>query len=401
MRILHTSDWHVGRRFNEADVLGDLGLVLDRLEEQIAEYAVDVVAVSGDLFDRAAPPTDAVRFLSDRLQRLRQAGPKIVLISGNHDGASRLGYGAWAAAAGGLHIITDVEQTGAPVVIDDEHGPVHFYGIPFLDPKIDRSRFAEVPDAYATLTSHERILDAAMDRVRASLAEHGDPRSVVLAHCFAINASRGADLSGLAEHGDLVTDSMRSIASGGIEVTPAAVFEPATYVALGHLHSRQRLAEHIRYPGAPLAYSFSDRGPRGSWLVDLDASGLAGVQWLELPVPRQMSTITGTLDELLAHPSYEPLTEHWISAVLTDPVRQPHAMRRLQERFAYCVALEYRPAESGAPQVRYRELLAGKRDEQLAAEFVPAMRGGVAATEEELTLIREAFEAIRGAEVRP
>ncbi|GAB3296681.1 exonuclease subunit SbcD [Epidermidibacterium keratini] len=400
MRILHTSDWHVGRRFNEADVLGDLGLVLDRLEEQIGEYAVDVVVVSGDLFDRAAPPAEAVRFLSERLQRLREAGPRIVLISGNHDGASRLGYGAWAAAAGGLHIITDAEQIGVPVVIDDEHGPVHFYGIPFLDPKIDRSRFAEVPDAYAELTSHERILDAAMDRVRASLATHDYPRSVVLAHCFAINAARGSVRAEDDQLGDLVTDSMRSIASGGVEVTPAVVFEPATYVALGHLHSRQRLAEHIRYPGAPLAYSFSDRGPRGSWLVELDADGLGAVQWLELPVPREMATITGTLEQLLSDPAYDELSEHWISAVLTDPVRQPHAMRRLQERFAYCVALEYRPAESGAAPVRYRDVLAGKRDEQLAAEFVPAVRGGAPASDEELELIGEAFEAIRATEVR-
>ncbi|WP_153505313.1 exonuclease SbcCD subunit D [Cumulibacter manganitolerans] len=394
MRILHTSDWHVGRRFNETDVLDHLGEVIDALIDAVRRERIDVVAIAGDVFDRAAPTAEATAFLSERLRLVRAAGAQIVMISGNHDGASRLGYGGWAAAAGGLHSITSVAQIGSPVEIADEHGPVYFYGIPFLDPKIDRGHFGD--DA---LASHELILDAAMDRVRADLAQREGDRSIVLAHCFAVAGERGAQLPQGEQIAADVTDSMRSIACGGVECAPTAVFEGVSYVALGHLHSRKVLAEHIRYSGSPLAYSFGDRGPRGAWLLDLDADGVRDVSWVELPVPRQMSLLTGRIDDLLEDPAHEPLTGHWISAVLTDRAYPLEAMRRLRARFPYCVRLEFRPEAGSTVAARsYAERVAGKSDEALTTEFVAEMRGGVAATDLESELIRAAFEELRSRE---
>lgn len=396
MRILHTSDWHVGRRFNETEVLDLLGEVLAELVEVVRREQVDVVVVAGDVFDRAAPSAEAVAFLSEQLRQVRAAGAQIVMISGNHDGASRLGYGGWAAAAGGLHIITCPEQIGEPVEIADEHGPVYFYGIPFLDPKIDRGHLGN-----DDLLSHELILDAAMDRVRDDLADRPTERSVVLAHCFAVAGDRGAALPGHSELAPEITDSMRSIACGGVECAPTAVFEGVSYVALGHLHSRKTLSERIRYSGSPLAYSFGDSGPRGGWLIDLDAGGIERVSWVELPVPRGMAVLTGRLEELLGDPAYDSVADHWISAVLTDPVYPLEAMRRLRERFAHCVRLELRPDTApGSAALSYAERVRGKSDEQLTADFVAEMRGGVPADELESELIREAFEALRTQEAR-
>ncbi|WP_106849597.1 exonuclease SbcCD subunit D [Blastococcus sp. Marseille-P5729] len=396
MRILHTSDWHVGRRFNETEVLDLLGEVLAALVETVRREQVDVVVIAGDVFDRAAPSAEAVAFLSDQLRQVREAGAQIVMISGNHDGASRLGYGGWAAAAGGLHVITTVDQIGRPVELADEHGPVCFYGIPFLDPKIDRGHFGD-----DELHSHELILDAAMDRVRDDLAERDGARSVVLAHCFAVDGDRGAVMPGAADIAGEITDSMRSIACGGVECAPTAVFEGPTYVALGHLHSRKTLSDRIRYSGSPLAYSFGDHGPRGAWLIDLDESGIQQVTWAELPVPRGMSVITGRLDELLSDPAYDAVVDHWISAVLTDPVYPLEAMRRLRERFANCVRLELRPdSVPGQAPASYAERVRGKSDEELTAGFIAEMRGGVEASELESELIREAYEALRAQEAR-
>ena len=396
MRILHTSDWHVGRRFNETEVLDHLGEVLDALIEVVRAENVDVVAIAGDVFDRAAPSSESVAFLSEQLRRIRAAGARIVMTSGNHDGASRLGYGGWAAAAGGLHIVTRVDQIGTPVELHDEHGPVYFYGIPFLDPKIDRGHFGD-----DTLISHELILDAAMHRVRADLAGRESDRSVVLAHCFAVAGERGEQLPTTAELADEITDSMRSIACGGVEVAPTAVFEGVSYVALGHLHSRKSLAENIRYSGSPLSYSFGDRGPRGAWLLDLDLDGVRDISWVDLPVPRRLSTITGRLEDLLSDEQYAGVVDDWVSAVITDPSYPLEAMRRLRARFPHCVRLDFRPdATSPDPATSYSQRMSGKSDEQLTAAFVGEMRGGVAATAAETDLIRDAFEALRLQEAR-
>ena len=180
------------------------------------------------------------------------------MISGNHDGASRLGYGGWAAAAGGLHIVSSAAQIGTPVQIPDEHGPVYFYGIPFLDPKIDRGHLGD-----DGLLTHELILDAAMDRVRADLARRSGERSIVLAHCFAVRGERGADLPATSELAAEITESMRSIACGGVECAPTAVFEGVSYVALGHLHV---MADGSQ-PGLGLRVSFALIGAAATFVL--------------------------------------------------------------------------------------------------------------------------------------
>ncbi|WP_106350868.1 exonuclease SbcCD subunit D [Antricoccus suffuscus] len=397
MRILHTSDWHVGRRFNDVDVLDHLGVVLDAMVDAVRTEQIDVVVVAGDIFDRASPPPEAFNFLDQVLVKIRKAGAQVVLISGNHDGASRLSFMSAAAASFGIHVRTRADQIGDAIVIDDAHGPVHFYGIPYLDPTLDRAQFdAELP------RSHEAILDAAMDRVRADLAGRGArPRSVVLSHCFAVKGKRDGALPRSAETAAQVTDSMRSIAVGGVEVAPTDVFEGASYVALGHLHTKQALDDRIRYSGAPLAYSFGDeRVARGFWVVDLGAEGDVHAEWRTLPIPRKVSTITGELDALISDPAYDGVEDDWISAILTDQARPTDAMRKLRNRFAHCVHLEHRPlviADGG--ELSYQDRVRGKSDEDLAVEFVAHVRNGVAASLAERALIAEAFEDLRAAEV--
>ena len=397
MRILHTSDWHVGRRFSDVDVLDHLGVVVDAMVETVRAEQVDVVVIAGDIFDRASPPPEAFNFLDQMLVKIRSAGAQVVLISGNHDGASRLSFMSAAAASFGIHVRTRVDQIDDAIVIEDAHGPVYFYGIPYLDPTLDRTQFGtDLP------RSHEAILDAAMDRVRADLMGRGArSRSVVLAHCFAIKGTRGGRLPRSGETAAQVTDSMRSIAVGGVEVTPTQVFEGASYVALGHLHSKQTLDDRIRYSGAPLAYSFGDdRVARGFWIVDLSANGEVNAGWRTLPVPRKVSTITGELETLLSDPAYDDVEDHWISAILADQARPTDAMRKLRGRFVHCVHLEHRPsviADSGG--LSYQDRVRDKSDEDLAVEFVAHVRNGVAATVAERTLIAEAFEDLRSAEV--
>lgn len=356
MRMLHTSDWHIGRTFHGVDLLADQARSLAAIAETVAAESVEVVLLAGDVYDRAIPSADAIAVCNRGLEAIRAAGARIVATSGNHDSPARLGAGAGFAAAGGLHLCTTVAACAEPVLLTDEHGTVACYGIPYLEPEITRAELG-VPQA----RSHAEVLDAAMARIRADLAERGSPRSVVLAHAFVV--------------GGEATGSERSIAVGGVETVPAGAFAGIDYVALGHLHSPQTLAAGIRYSGSPLPYSFAERSHRKAvWLVELDESGLREVRRHDLPVVRGLRALTGTLEELLADPALADAVGDYVSATLTDQARPVDPLRRLRERFPHAVHVEWARPE-GNPELRYRERVHGRRDIEIAGGFVADVRG--------------------------
>lgn len=386
MRILHTSDWHIGRTFHGVDLLADQGAVLRSIAELVAAQSIDVVVVPGDIYDRAVPSADAVLVCNRGLEAIRAAGAVIVATSGNHDSPARLGAGAAFASAGGLHLMTRVGDVATPVVIDDEHGCVAFYGIPYLEPETTRLEL-DVP----TARTHADVLGAAMDRVRGDLATRSEAgqrvRSVVLAHAFIV--------------GGEATGSERSISSGGIETAPASAFDGVDYVALGHLHSPQTLTDRVRYSGSPLPYSFGERSHhKAVWIIDLDADGLGTVERVDLPVVRGLARIEGTLEELTTDAAYCEFEDHYVSAVLTDEVRPVDAMRLLQQRFPHAIHLEWRRPE-GSGELRYRDRVRGRSDLDIATSFVTDMRSVPTAAESELlsralASVQRETEATRG-----
>jgi len=373
MRILHTSDWHIGRTFHAHSTVENLRVVLAALVDEVRQRGVDVVVVAGDIFDSATPAADFYTVLSSALRQLREAGATVIMTSGNHDSATRLGFQSEFAQLAGIHVITRHDQLDTPVTISDEHGPVHFYGIPYLEPSLVRHHY---PDA--TLTTHEQVLGFAMDRVRADLAARGG-RSVVLSHCFAVGVE--------------ASDVERDITSGGIDYVPAGVFDGPDYVALGHIHSRNTISERVRYSGAPLHYSFGEADrPRGAWLVQLDADGLGEVAWVDLPVPRRLAVLTGTIDDLLTDAGLATHADAWVAAVLTDQVRPLDGMRRLQQRFPHCVNLQHRPlVTADAGDDSYAERVRGKTDNEIVADFLTFVRNGSGPSEFERQTIRDAI----------
>ncbi|QBJ97684.1 exonuclease SbcCD subunit D [Rhodococcus sp. ABRD24] len=379
MRILHTSDWHIGRTFHGVDLLADQERALAAIAETVTEQQVDVVVVPGDVYDRSIPSADAVSVCNRGFEAIRAAGAVIVATSGNHDSPVRLGAGAAFAAAGGLHLLTRVGMLDVPVLLEDEHGPVAFYGIPYLEPEITR---AELGAPHAR--SHADILDVAMARIRADLGERRADvprmRAVLLAHAFVV--------------GGEATGSERSISVGGVETVSASAFDGVDYVALGHLHSPQILAEHIRYSGSPLPYSFGERSHRKAmWLVDLDADGVTSVDRIELPVVRGLSQLSGTLEQLLHDEAFASAEDHYVSVTLTDPLRPIDAMRALQERFRYAVHMEWQRPE-GSPGLGYRERVRGRTDLQVAQSFLTDMRSEP--TVGELRLLEQALRRAVG-----
>lgn len=381
MRILHTSDWHIGRTFHGHATLDPLREVLAALVGIVREREVDAVLVAGDVFDSAAPSGEAFGVLSDALRDLRATGATIVLTSGNHDSPARLGFQSEWAALAGIHVITDPDRLDRPVTLADAHGEVDVYGIPFLEPVLVRHRW-QLPE----LRTQADVLTEAMRRIRA--ARRPGVRSIVLAHTFAAGGAAEA------------SDAEREIQVGGVDVVPLTVFDGIDYTALGHIHGRAELAPGIRYSGAPLHYSFSEAAkPRGAWLVELDAAGLAEVEWVGLPVPRPLAVLTGELEELLADPRHAAAEQHWVSAVLTDAARPMDAMRRLQTRFPYCAHVAHRPeAVPGDGAASYAERVRQRTDEEVVAAFLEHVRAGEGLSESELEIVRELISEQRAAE---
>ncbi|MBA2952681.1 exonuclease subunit SbcD [Nocardioides sp. MAH-18] len=373
MRILHTSDWHLGRSFHREGMLGHQAAYVDHLLEVVERERVDLVAVAGDVYDRALPHVDAVRLADETLARLAASRAQVVLTSGNHDSAQRLGFSSRLIDAAGVFIRTDAATVGTPVVLSDEHGDVAVYGIPYLDPDSVREPW-QLP-----ARSHEAALDEAMRRVRADRATRTKgTRSVVLAHAFVAGAQP--------------SESERDISVGGVSIVPTSTFTGVDYVALGHLHGRHQLTDAVRYSGSPLAYSFSEADQvKGSWLVELGPEGLSDAEFVAAPVPRALARLRGTVDELLTDRSLKRHEHSWVHATLTDAVRPLQAMERLRARFPHTLVIAFEPAGQGASAVPVARTQ-GRSDHAIALDFVAELRGAPA-SEAESALLQAATEA--------
>jgi exonuclease SbcD len=381
MKILHTSDWHLGRTLHKVDLHEHQAAFLDWLVDLVEAEQVDVVVIPGDVYDRAVPAVSSVTLLDRALARLADTGATVVLTSGNHDSPERLGFGR-SLMRGGIHLLTDVPGIEHPVTVEDEHGEVLFFGLPYLEP--DRARTELVAAGEEPLArSHEAVTRAALDRVRERAADHPGARTVVLAHTFV--------------SGGEASDSERDLTVGGVDSVPAGVLGGIDYLALGHLHGCQDLTRSVGapawYSGSPLAFSFSERHHRKSvLLVELGAPGTdAQVRRIGTPVPRRLTELRGTLEEILARRD-----EHagdWLKAVVTDPARPAHLQERLREAYPHLLLTEYAPegreAREGTPVVRREQ-----NPLEVMDEFLAHVTGGDP-TEAEHDVLERAYSAVR------
>jgi exonuclease SbcD len=321
MKFLHTSDWHIGRQFHNVSLLEDQKHVLAQIIEYVKTEQVDALVIAGDIYDRAIPPANAVALLDETLNTIcLTLNVPVILISGNHDSAERLRFGAGQMKQSGLHILSKIEDVTQAVIIKDEGLEVAFYGIPYCEPLSVRQVFNEelknYDDAHTFLVN--KIKDATLS----------NQINVLISHCF---------IDGAEE-----SDSERPLQIGGadrVSYTPCTSFD---YVALGHLHSPQYKGEpHIRYSGSIMKYSFSEQHQKkGVSLVEVDKTGLVKQTHLPLKPLRNMRVIEGELNTILEQGKLDPHSDDYLLVRLTDKHAILDPMSKLRAVYPNVLHLE-------------------------------------------------------------
>lgn len=352
MRLIHTSDWHLGRKLNDHPLLDVQAHALEQVIRLCIDEQADALLIAGDLFDRAIPPEEAVRLFDGFLRKMSQEVKiPVIAIPGNHDSAERLAFGADFLALGGIHLRTRFEGRVEPVVLRAGEEVVHVYGLPYQEPTHVRAVLGE-----AGIRSHDDALKAALAAIHETRRQHEVP-SVLLAHLFARGGSESPE-------------SERSLEIGGAAQVEASSLDGFDYVALGHLHAPQCVGgrEDIRYSGSLCKYSVGEaRQRKGVTLVDINVDGVA-VREVPLKPLRDVVRLEASLEKLLTDPAFEPHRGDFVEAVFTDPGFHLDVAARLRERFPFLLAArpalltsaEHAPRESPRPEfalAQSRELL--------------------------------------------
>ena len=374
MRILHTSDWHLGRQFHNVSLLDDQRYALEQVMTIIRARQVDVVLVAGDIYDRSVPPAGAVELLDWTVHTIcHELKVPLILIAGNHDGPQRLAFGCRQLAEAGLHIVGPLQREWRPVVLAKDGAEVAFYPIPYCEPGTVRQVFE------VEVSSHDAAQAFLLEQVRR---HNGTERPcVVIGHCF------------LA--GGEVSESERPLSLGGADQVSPEHFRGFAYAALGHLHGpQQRGAGHVRYSGSLLKYSFSEEHQRkGVTLVELDAAGHASIEQIPLLPRHDLRTLEGSLTELLAAGATDPGRDDYLLVRLTDHHAILDVMSKLREVYPNVLHLE-RPGLMGrgeAAQVGRERLKLGEL--AMFEDFFDQV-AGEPLSDEQRTMISATIEAL-------
>lgn len=300
MRLLHTSDWHLGQHFMGRNRQAEHQALIDWLLETVHTHSVDAVLIAGDLFDTGTPPSYAREQYNQLVVRLHGAGVGLVLLGGNHDSPATLGESRALLAQLGTIVVPSAENPAAQVVElrrrDGAPGCI-VCAIPFIRPRdvmLSEAAQSAEEKQLGLQNAIQRHYQAVFDAARA----HQEMRAAALGRRLPIVAT-----GHLTTVGASASESVREIYVGALAAFPTSAFPPADYIALGHIHRPQKVGglEHIRYSGSPLPLSFDEVAHAKEMLcVDLAADGLAAITPLPVPRFRPLAALRGTLDSLPA-----------------------------------------------------------------------------------------------------
>lgn len=329
MKIIHTSDWHIGKIVNEYSMIDDQKYILNKLIELIDEENIDVLMIAGDVYDRSIPPVEAVELLNETLSKLIiDRNVSVLVISGNHDSGERLSFGSKILEKQGLYIAGSDDKLYKKVVLRDNNQNVNFYLVPYKDPALTKKLLDN-----KEIRGHNDAMIAVIDKIKEELNEN--EINILIGHGY-VTMKREEAIEGndhKYEVAELETsESERPLSIGGTDLIDGNIFKDFDYVALGHLHSRQRIGrETMRYSGSLLKYSFSEVKQKKSVavldLIDKDIN----IELKELKPLRDLRIIKGNIEDLICEGrDIEEGKEDYIQAILTDDGELMNPMEKLK-----------------------------------------------------------------------
>lgn len=320
MKFFHLSDLHLGKRVNEFSMLEDQWDILQKIVVLAKKYKPDAVFIAGDVYDKSMPIVEAVQLLDRFLVWLNELEVAVFIVSGNHDNAERVAFGADLLKNSRIHIVQSYNRKITPVTLSDEYGDINIWMLPYLKPSLVRRHF---PDR--EIATYSDTISAALSNVDLDAST----RNVLIAHQFVTGA---------------ITSESEEISVGGSENVDGSVFDGFDYVALGHIHRPQKIGrETLRYSGTPLKYSFSEVSHTKSITV-VDMAGKGKITITELPlIPlREMREIRGAYNEVMSRNNYRGTnTNDYVRVILTDESDEPDALAKLRNVYPNLMRLEY------------------------------------------------------------
>lgn len=349
MKFIHLSDLHLGKRLNEFSLIEDQEYILNKIIDVIDDEKPDGVIIAGDIYDKPVPSAESVRLFDDFLCSLASRKLQVFVISGNHDSAERIAFGARLMDKSGIHMAPVYDGKVVPVSLEDEYGTVDVYMLPFVKPAGVR-RFFEDEE----ILSYNDALRVCVQSMNINESR----RNVLVTHQFVTGAMR--------------SDS-EDISVGGADNVDAAVFADFDYTALGHIHRPQNAgADNIRYCGTPLKYSFSECSHEKSvTVVELASGGDVTVRTAALVPLHDMREIRGTYMELTDRKNYAgTAVDDYLHVTLTDEEDIPDAIGRLRAVYPNIMKLDYdNKRTQGGGALENPEDVEAKSPMELFAEF--------------------------------
>lgn len=374
MKLFHLSDLHIGKRVNEFSMIEDQKYILTQILYAADQEKPDGILISGDVYDRTIPTAEAVQVFDAFLTRLSEQKIPAFIISGNHDSAERLAFGSSLMGKSGIYFSKVYDGTVEKIPMQDAYGTVWIYLLPFLRPSTIRHALPERAEEVQSAADAVRI---ALEQTKIDEKE----RNVLLAHQFVTGAKRC---------------DAEELQVGDVDQIPAELFASFEYVALGHIHSPQKVGrETVRYCGAPLKYAFSEAGQEKSiTVVELKEKGSVDLRTIPLKPLHDLRKIRGTYLEVTAKSFYENRDcEDYLQVTLTDEENVPDGMAKLRTIYPNLMRLEYdnKRTRSNA-EVRAAERVEEKSELELFQEFYELQNNQL------MTEVQEQFveELLRG-----
>lgn len=378
MKLMHLSDLHIGKRVNEFSMIEDQTYILNEILTMMEEEKPDGLMIAGDVYDKSIPTIEGVNLFDEFLTKTAEKGIPVYLISGNHDSADRINFGGRIMEARQVYIAGVFDGTLKKVTVQDEHGPLHIYMLPFVKP-------AMVTPYYKDVETYEEAVKAIIEGTEIDTSE----RNVLIAHQFVRSGGT------LPEQSESELESI-----GGLDQMDASIFAPFDYVALGHLHGPQRIGrDTIRYAGSPLKYSFSEvKQKKSVTMVTFGEKGDVAYELKPLSPLRDMRIIKGPIDALTDPVNYmQGNTDDYIQATLTDEENLVDAIGRLRTVYPNIMKLEFENsmskrkenAKTSASDVQKKNPL------ELFEEFFLS-QNNVELEEEQRDIIKNLLEGLEG-----